>query len=142
ALEMKRRSEGAEDVLHGDEVPHLLLGDAEDHLAPPARVGVVGERVGGVEILHHQRMLDLRRDVQQEDGVVAPVELLGERDIAVRPDPEQLGFERGGGTEQRLEIACVRSAHILGVTIARCSLPEMRGYRMRISAASAWTGYD
>src|ERR1044071_9464013 len=62
---------------------HLLFRDAEDDLAPNARALVrlrvaecgAAEGVGGVEVLHHERVLDLGCDVEQIDGVVVPRKL-------------------------------------------------------------------
>src|ERR1051326_3459027 len=62
---------------------HLLFRDAEEDLAPNARAPVplrvaecgAAEGVGGVEVSHHQRVLDLGCDVEQIDGVVVPRKL-------------------------------------------------------------------
>jgi hypothetical protein len=45
------------------------------HLAVRGRNLRPAERVGGEEVLHHQGVLDAGVDVQQEDGVLVPVEL-------------------------------------------------------------------
>ena len=61
AVEIKRPTEQAEDILHADEMTHLLLGDAENDLLPALHVGAVrrrdlraAQRIGGKKILHHQ----------------------------------------------------------------------------------------
>ena len=66
-------------ILHGQEVPHLLLGD-RDNLGTPALdhfpallvLLVDAQRVRGVEILHHQAVLDGGAKRQQHQQVVAP----------------------------------------------------------------------
>jgi hypothetical protein len=117
---VQRAADGAEDVLHRDQVRHLFLGDAEDDLAPDARslpVGVgqvrAAERVRGVEVLHHQRVLDFRGDVEKEDGVVEPLEIFGKLDVAVRGEAEEtdvlVALRR---TKHRLQVPRQRAAHI------------------------------
>jgi hypothetical protein len=79
AADLDRRTEEPSQILHGQEVSHLLLGDREnagapalDHL-PPSLVWLVGtQRVRGVEVLHHQAVLDGGAKRQQHQQVVAP----------------------------------------------------------------------
>ena len=67
AAEIDRRSQQHEHVLDRQQMPHLLPGDRENAGAPafdhrPVLFGILisVEGIGGIEILHHQRMLDLR----------------------------------------------------------------------------------
>ena len=60
-------------------MPHLLPGDGKNvflpaphHLPPPPGHLLAAQRIGGVEILHHQTVLDLGGDVQQHTEVVFP----------------------------------------------------------------------
>ena len=61
-------------------MPHFLLGNRQEQIAQLAhlaallrRICAVVERIGRVEVLHHQRVLQPRADVQQQDEVVAPL---------------------------------------------------------------------
>jgi hypothetical protein len=60
-------------------MPHLLLGDDQQGLAPVLDHGALApvdlvrvERIGRIEILDHEPMLDLGPDMQQHDQVVVP----------------------------------------------------------------------
>ena len=88
------------EVLNRDQVAHLLLGDTQDRLLPGSHGRPLGlgnlraaERVGGEQVLDHERVLDLRGDVEEQARVVAPIELRGWRG-------DGLGGERPG---RRLE---------------------------------------
>ena len=75
AGDVRRRADGGEEVVDERPVQHLLGGDGEDDRAPPFdRVEVLGsERLvgfgldaeGGVEVLAHQPVLELRRLAEQ-----------------------------------------------------------------------------
>ena len=80
AGERGRRPEQEEQILNRQEVAHLLSRDRKQIVTPafdhlPQFGGFVAldlQRIGGVEILHHQAMLCCGAERQQHDQMIAP----------------------------------------------------------------------
>ena len=108
AVELARGAQHGEQVLHRDQVAHLLLGDAEDGLLPGAYVILerirdvrAAEGVRGEQVLGHQRVLDLGRDAEQEDRVVPTAELRRHRERLVEAPERREGPAADGPIPQR-----------------------------------------
>ncbi len=78
AAEIDRRAQQHEHVLNRQQMPHLFPGDRENAGAPafdyrPVVFGslVSVDGIGGIEILHHQRMLYLRARGEHHHEMIA-----------------------------------------------------------------------
>ena len=78
AVEGDRAAYEPEEVVHGDEMAHLLAGDSQERPLPGAHFvlvllgNVLGsfQGVGRVQVLHHEGVLYLGADMQQEHRLV------------------------------------------------------------------------
>ena len=65
---MRRLIEKQEKILYGDQVTHLFDGHHQSLLKDIVRRRT--QRKKSVEVLHHQRVFDLRRNTQEADRLV------------------------------------------------------------------------
>ena len=63
-------------------MPHFLPRHRQEEILPAADQGLIlgrqivdAQRIGGIEVLHHESVFKLRPDVEQHDQVVAPSHL-------------------------------------------------------------------
>src|SRR5262249_49195568 len=84
AIQVQGGTEHLQQVLDGDQVAHFLLGDAKNGLLPLPDLGLVrvrdlwtAHRVGGEQVLDHQRVFYLCCYVKKEYRVIEPGKLRG-----------------------------------------------------------------
>ena len=98
ASQVERRADQSQDVLDGDEMSHLLLGNAQDDLLPAAnevasmrRYLLATKRISGIQVLHHEAVSDLSIDVQLESSSDTPTRMCVFR-CPVEPSAALLGI--------------------------------------------------
>ena len=115
--EAERAADQAQQVLHPEEMAHLLarrgeqaVAPALDHRAMLLRHLFAAERVGGVEVLDHERVLDLGTRMQEHDEMVVPVRAVMRR---LRPRALAARRLRGGALGRPLlQAGLARGAHV------------------------------
>jgi hypothetical protein len=133
AIEVERRADQEKKILHRHQVAHLLARDLQQLILQCAqlrRASVAGDgpdRVGGEQVLHHQRVLDLRRGIEQEGRFVA-----GDKARLVRRQiaPDHMlsrGGEHGGSRLRGME----QISHDMQMASHRLPPPHGCGHRGR-----------